>query len=76
MKSTRCEEVIVQLVVRRYDDAGRPVHELTSQPTKVFRNAQTRDFWAEVDKAVASMNQSTSEPKAEPKTEPKKKPKP
>jgi hypothetical protein len=55
MRSTRCEEVIVQLVVRTYDDDGRPVLEQTSQPVKVFRNAQTRDFWAEVDKAVKAM---------------------
>ena len=59
MKHTRCEEVIVQLVVRTYDDAGRPVLEQTSQPIKVFRNAQTRDFWGEVDKAVKAMQQPT-----------------
>lgn len=55
MRNTRCEEVIVQLVVRTYDDEGRPVREQVSQQQKVFRNAQTLDFWAEVDKAVAAM---------------------
>ena len=55
---TRCEEVIVQIVVRTYDDASRPVREQTSQPVKVFRNAETRDFWAEVDKAVKVMTQA------------------
>lgn len=55
MKNTRCEEIFLQLVVRRYDDMGRPVKEVTTQPVKVFRNAQTRDFWAEVDKAVADV---------------------
>jgi hypothetical protein len=55
MTSTRCEEVIVQLVVRTYDDEGRPVGEQISQATKVFRNAETADFWASVDKAVAKM---------------------
>lgn len=57
MSNTRCEEVIVQLVVRTYDDTGRPVREQVSQQTKVFRNAETRDFWAEVDKAVKAMQQ-------------------
>jgi hypothetical protein len=52
---TRCEEVIVQLVVRTYDANGHPVREQTSQPVKVFRNSQTLDFWAEVDKAVKAM---------------------
>jgi len=58
MKHTRCEEVIVQIVVRTYDDAGRPVREQVSQAVKVFRNAETRDFWAEVDKAVKVMTQA------------------
>ncbi len=51
----KCEEVLVQLVVRTYDDAGAPVREQISQPVKVFRNAATADFWAEVDKAVKAM---------------------
>jgi len=53
--NTRCEEVIVQLVVRTYDENGRPVREQISPQVKVFRNAQTRDFWGEVDKAVKAM---------------------
>jgi hypothetical protein len=57
MKHTRCEEVIIQLVVRTYDDDGRPVREQVSQPAKVFRNAETRDFWTTVDQAVAAMEQ-------------------
>lgn len=57
MRHTRCEEVIVQLVVRTYDDAGRPVREQVSNPVKIFRNAETRDFWNEVDKAVKAMQQ-------------------
>lgn len=56
MKNTRCEEVIVTLVIRTYDDMGRPVHEQPSNPVKVFRNAKTLDFWAEVvDKGVKQM---------------------
>ncbi len=67
MKSTRCEEVIVQLVVRSYDETGRPTGErLLGQPNgagglvpvKVFRNAETRDFWAWVDKQVAALEQA------------------
>lgn len=55
MKNTRCEEVIVQLVVRSYDDDGRPVREQVTQQLKVFRNAKTEDFWGEVDKAIAEI---------------------
>lgn len=55
MKQARCEEVIVQLVIRSYDDHGRPVREQISQPVKVFRNAETLEFWGYVDKAVKSM---------------------
>lgn len=62
MKHTRCEEVIVQLVVRSYDDTGRPVREQVSQAVKVFRNAETRDFWAHVDKAVKAMEQPSDGP--------------
>jgi hypothetical protein len=62
--NTRCEEVIVQLVVRTYDADGHPVREQITQQVKVFRNAQTKDFWAEVDKAVQAMANSASDPKA------------
>lgn len=69
MKNIRCEEVIVQLVIRTYDETGRPVLEQTSQPAKVFRNAQTRDFWAVVDKGVKAMQ---APPPAPPKAKAKK----
>lgn len=58
MTNIRCDEVIVQVIVRTYDEDGAPVREKTSQPIKVFRNAQTRDFWAEVDKSVKAMEPS------------------
>jgi hypothetical protein len=48
----RCDELLIQLVVRTYDDHDRPVREEVSQPLKVFR-AVTPDVWAEVDKALA-----------------------
>lgn len=68
MKNTRCEEVVVQLVVRTYDDMGRPIREQMSQPTKVFRNAETLDFWAQVDKAVKLMQDvPPPDPTAKPK---------
>lgn len=57
MKNTRCEEVIIQCVIRTYDDHGRPVSERVSNPEKLFRNAETLDFWAVVDKAVKAFNQ-------------------
>lgn len=52
---TRCEEVVVQIVVREYDDEGHPVSEQVSQPIKVFRNAVTKDFWGHVDQTVAAL---------------------
>lgn len=67
MKHTRCEEVIVQLIVRTYDDMGRPIREQVSQATKVFRNAKTLDFWGEVDKAVTAMLLPPPPPPAKPK---------
>lgn len=66
MSKTRCEEVIVQLVVRSYDDVGRPDGEMVTQPVKVFRNAKTHDFWAEVDKAVKQLRQAPDAPALKP----------
>lgn len=64
-KSPRCEEVIVQFVVRTYDDVGRPVDEQVSKAMKVFRNAETRDFWgAVVDTTVAIMLKQPPPPAA------------
>jgi hypothetical protein len=65
MKNTRCEEVIVHLVVRTYDELGRPPHSSDRprahpsggmEPIKVFRNAATQDFWGWVDTAVKAMS--------------------
>jgi hypothetical protein len=65
MKNTRCEEVIVHLVVRTYDELGRPTDERVvgssngaggMEPIKVFRNAATQDFWGWVDTAVKAMS--------------------
>ncbi len=64
MKNTRCEEVIVQIVARSYDDAGRPLRELVSQQVKIFRNADTRDFWSFVDTCVAALETQTPAPAA------------
>jgi hypothetical protein len=68
MKHTRCEEVAVQLIVRTYDDLGRPVREQVTQQFKVFRNAETQDFWAYVDQVVKTMQQP---PVVEPPPAPK-----
>jgi hypothetical protein len=62
MKNTRCEEVIVQLIVRTYDATGRPIAEHNTQPGKVFRNAETRDFWGAIDKQVDQMVKQLNPP--------------
>lgn len=66
MKNTRCEEIVVQLIVRSYDDVGRPVREQVGQPVKVFR-ALARDFWAEVDKQVSELDASNAEQDVKPR---------
>lgn len=50
--TTRCDAVVVQIIATRYDEHGRPVGEVISAATKVFR-ASTPDFWSAVDEAVA-----------------------
>lgn len=65
MSSTRCEEAIVQLVIRSYDDAGRPIREQVTEPLKVFRNAETHDFWKFVDKGVADIKAREKKPIAD-----------
>jgi hypothetical protein len=55
MATPRCEEVVIQLVIRSYDAEGRPVREQISQAVKVFRNAETLDFWGYVDQEVAKI---------------------
>ncbi len=61
MSNMRCEEVLVQVVIVERDEAGDKVRERVSQPIKVFRNAQTKDFWAEADKAVAEFQRQARE---------------
>jgi hypothetical protein len=55
MVKVRCEEIAVQLIVRTYDEHGRPVREQVGQAVKVFR-ATTPDVWATVDKLLAEAN--------------------
>ena len=50
--TTKCNEVIVQLVVRTYDDAGDPVGEKTTNAVTIFRNSETADLWAAIDRTV------------------------
>ncbi len=61
MKSIRCDAVVVTIIIAELDEHGRPIGELTSQPTKVFR-ASTPDFWADVDKAVEAMRKQQAAP--------------
>ena len=67
----RCEEIIVQFIVRTYDEEGFPATERILgrpnasggvDPIQVFRNAETRDFWAFVDKQVAAAEQTAKPP--------------
>lgn len=58
MKS-RCEEVVVTVIVRTYNEADEPTGERHYQPVKVFRNADSKDFWAKVDEMIAKANAST-----------------
>lgn len=59
--SWRCDEIIMQVVVRGYDEQGRAVTERVSQPMKVFRGA-TGDVWAEVDAQVEAAVQAANQP--------------
>ena len=52
-----CDEVVVQFVVRTYDDSGQPINEQITQAVKVFRNSTTQDFWSIADKAAATAQQ-------------------
>ncbi len=61
----RCEEVVVQVVIRSYDDRGRPIGEATCQPIKVFR-AQALNFWHHIDTLVAESLKATPAPPAAP----------
>jgi len=47
-QATKCDEMIVQLIVRTYDEYGRVIGEAVTQPAKVFR-AATPDWWTHVD---------------------------
>jgi hypothetical protein len=69
--ASRCEEIVVQLIVRSYDEEGRPTGEhllgqLNGQgalvPIKVFRNAETIDFWGWVDRQVEASEQAQKKP--------------
>jgi hypothetical protein len=51
---SRCDEIIVQVVVRTYDESGRPVREVVSPQVKVWR-ATTPDIWPLVDAVVKEM---------------------
>jgi hypothetical protein len=58
MTETRCDAIVLQVIVTAYDESGRPVSERVSQPVKVFR-AMTEDVWAEVDRRVAALKQTS-----------------
>lgn len=48
-RSLRCDEVVVQFIVREYDEHDRPVNEfMLQQPAKLFRGSSP-DIWADAD---------------------------
>jgi hypothetical protein len=62
---------MVQLIVRTYDDAGRPTGERVLgrpsvtggiDPVQVFRNGDTENFWGYLDTLVSAI-ETTSDPK-------------
>jgi hypothetical protein len=50
----RCDVILVQIIATEVDEHGRPIGEKIAQPAKIFR-AKARDFWPEIDKALARM---------------------
>ena len=60
VRTVRCDEVVLQMIVREYID-GVPVGEATLKPEKVFRR-QMPDLWASVDETVAQLKPKTAAP--------------
>jgi hypothetical protein len=52
----RCDELIVQMVVRTYNEDGLPVGERVSQPVKLFR-ATAPDVWGDVDRTIVALHE-------------------
>jgi hypothetical protein len=57
----RCDEVVAVLVLRAYDEHGRPIDEQVGQQMKFFR-AKSPDFWASVDRLVAEAEAAKAPP--------------
>lgn len=54
MKKTRCDVVVVQVIVTEVDDLDRPVGELVCEPVKIWR-ATAREFWRTIDDRIDVM---------------------
>lgn len=65
METLRCDAVVVQIVMTRFDEHGRPVGEIVTQPVKVFR-ARALHFWDDVDKAVADTEKAEKAQQGQP----------
>lgn len=52
----RIDEIIVAVVVREYNDEGRPIDEKQSKPVKLFR-ATNYDVWACLDAALDAIEE-------------------
>lgn len=61
MGKFRCDAVVVSIIATEYDEHGRPIDEISGAAKKVFR-ATARDFWSEVDKAVAELEKQRRAP--------------
>lgn len=59
LPTTRCDEVVVQVIVRSYDSYDRPIGEAMTQPAKVFRS-QAPDFWRYVDDLVRASTKAAA----------------
>lgn len=55
----KLDAVIVQCVVREYDAEGAPVREIVLPASKVFRRAETEQFWDTATREVEQAMQST-----------------
>jgi hypothetical protein len=54
----RCDEVVIQCIVRAYDADGQMTDELVTQPRKFLRSKSPEDFgglWAFIDGEVERM---------------------
>jgi hypothetical protein len=57
MSTFQCDEVLIQAIIREYDEKGKPIGERSTQGVKIFR-AKTPNIWEEIDKDVQTLQSS------------------